>query len=409
MGNINVNDFNACQDGSFSRSSRPAARFAFRQSGFPASRPPGLPAFRLAAFLMAGLGLLAACSGKAPAAAPAGSGKPAMAVETAAVHAQDVTLAVDVVGTLDPKYSADIKSEINGLVSEVDVAEWVHVTKGQPLAKLDTRELEADIQGARAAVLQAQVGSTRAQREWERAQKLKEAGLLTQQGLDDAASAREAAEASVSAAKAQLSYAETRLAKCVIRAPMDGVIARRGVSAGSRVENMGGSPMFTIVDNRLFDLTVTVPSSRIEEVRVGQPLSFTTDALAGRTFEGHVAFINPSAEGTSRAVKVVAEVPNPDGALKSGLFVKGRIITSVRAAVLQVSRAALLSWDVAAQTGELFIIEGGVAHRRTIRTGAAFDDSIEVTEGLKAGDVVATRGAFNLQDGDTVSAVKPGA
>ena len=210
------------------------------------------------------------------------------------------------------------------------------------------------------------------------------------------------------AAKAQLSYAETRLAKCVIRAPMDGVIAHRGVSAGSRVENMGGDPMFTIVDNRLFDLTVTVPSSRIQEVKVGQPLSFTTDALSGRTFEGKVAFINPSAEGTSRAVKVVAEVPNPDGALKSGLFVKGRIITSVRSAVLQVPRAALLSWDVAAQTGDLFIIEGTLAHRRTIHTGAAFDDSIEVTQGLKAGALVATRGAFNLQDGDAVTVIKEG-
>ena len=401
MGNINVNDFSACQDGSYSRSSRPAARFAVW--------PSGLPAFRLAAFLAAGLGLLAACSGKpAAAAASSGGGKGAMAVETAAVRTQDVTLAVDVVGTLDPKYSADIKSEINGIVSEVDVAEWVHVTKGQPLAKIDARELEAEIEGARAAVLQAEVGVTRAQREWERAQKLKEAGLLTQQGLDDARSAREAAEASVSAVKAQLSYAETRLAKCVIRAPMDGVIARRGVSAGSRVENMGGDPMFTIVDNRLFDLTVTVPSSRIQDVRVGQPLSFITDALAGRAFEGHVAFINPSAEGTSRAVKVVAEVPNPDGALKSGLFVKGRIITSVRSAVLQVPRAALLSSDVAAKTAELFIIEGSTAHRRTIHTGAAFDDSIEVTQGLKAGDLVATRGAFNLQDGDTVTVVKEG-
>ena len=68
---------------------------------------------------------------------------------------------------------------------------------------------------------------------------------------------------------------------------MDGVVALRGVSVGDRVENMGGnSPMFRIVDNRVLDLTVSVPSSRLASVRVGQTLEFTTETLPGRTFTG---------------------------------------------------------------------------------------------------------------------------
>ena len=76
---------------------------------------------------------------------------------------------------------------------------------------------------------------------------------------------------------------------------MDGVVAFRGVNVGDRVENMGGNePLFRIVDNRLLDLTVSVPSSRLADVRVGQAIEFSTDALPGRTFTGKVMFINPA-------------------------------------------------------------------------------------------------------------------
>jgi len=356
---------------------------------------------------IASLGLLAACAGKPGAAAEKGA-KPPVAVETAAVTTADLDETVAVVGTLSPKFSAGVKSELTAVVAEVYVAEWVRVKKGTPLARLDTREEEAALEGYKAAVLQAEVAETRALREFERAEKLKTAGLLTQQGLDDAQSAHEAAQATTQAARAQLKAAETRLAKAVLRAPMDGIVSFRGVSAGDRVENMGGDPAFTIMDTSVFDLTFTVPSTRIEAVKVGRPVRFTTDALPGRTFEGSVAFINPAADPASRAVRVVAQVPNPDGALKAGFFVKGTIITGHRSGVVLVPTAAFLSWDVEGRKADLFVLDGPTAHRRTIRTGTAFDDSVEVVEGLKNGEVVATRGTFNLQDGDPVSVIRTG-
>jgi RND family efflux transporter MFP subunit len=356
---------------------------------------------------IAGLSLLSACSGKPGTASDKGA-KPAVAVVAVAVTAADLDETVAVVGTLAPKFAADVKSEMTAVVAEVYVAEWVRVKKGTPLARLDTREEEATLEGYKAAVLQAEVAETRALREFERAGKLKEAGLLTQQGLDDAKSAHQAAQATTQAARAQLNAAEARLAKAVLRAPMDGVVSYRGVSAGDRVENMGDGIAFTLVDTSVFDLTFTVPSTRIEAVKVGQAVRFTTDALPGRTFEGSVAFINPAADPSNRAVRVVAQVPNPDGALRAGLFVKGTIVTGRRPGVVQVPAAAFLSWDVEAKKAELFVIAGTTARRTAIRTGDTFDGSVEVTEGLKAGDLVATRGAFNLSDGDTVSVTKTG-
>ena len=334
-------------------------------------------------------------------------GRPPVAVDVAMARAADLARSVEVVGQLVPKFSTDIKSEFTALVEEVYVTEWVRVSKGTPLARLDTSEGRTVVEGARAAVLQAQVAESRAQRELERAEKLKEYGLITQQALDDARSAREAAAATTAVAKSQLDLAETRLAKAIIRAPMDGVVAMRGVNPGDRVENMGGGPMFTVVDNRVLQVTVSVPSSRLSELRVGQPLEFTTEGVPGRSFTGAVMFINPTVDSASRSVRLTADVRNDDGSLRGGLFVKGRVLTGNRGAVLQVPREALLSWDVERGTGEVFVVVSGVAERRTVKTGQTAGDAIEVVEGLAAGDAVVTRGAFNLRGGDAVAVSNP--
>ena len=93
----------------------------------------------------------------------------------------------------------------------------------------------------------------------------------------------EAAQAAVTVASAQVRTAESHMAKSDILSPMDGVVAMRGVSVGDRVENMGsGAPMFRIVDNRLMDLTMSVPSSDLARVRVGQAIEVSPDTDPSR-------------------------------------------------------------------------------------------------------------------------------
>jgi RND family efflux transporter MFP subunit len=354
---------------------------------------------------VAGLGFLAAGCSTPGEGREAQSGKPAVAVEVSSAATAELVDGIEVVGSLAPKFAADIKSEFTAVVREVYVTEWIKVTKGQPLAQLDTRESTLTVEAAKAAVMQAEVAQTRAERELERTVKLKEYGLATQQNLDDARSARDAAAAVTASARAALGGAETRLAKALIRAPIDGVVALRAVSPGDRVESMGGGPMFRIVDNRLLDLTVAVPSSRSSVLRVGQTLEFSADAVPGRTFRGTVRYINPTVSEGDRSVRIVAEVPNDDGALRGGVFVKGRVLTGTRSAVLQIPRAALLSWDVERHIGDVFVVNGDVAERRSVRTGQTTADSVEVTEGLAPGDRVVTRGGFNLRPGDRVQVV----
>jgi RND family efflux transporter MFP subunit len=361
-------------------------------------------------FLLLFLVLPAACGDSGAKEEKSRSGRPAVPVEASKVTMTDLKETVDVVGTLAPKFSAEIKSELDAVVAEVYVAEWVEVKKGTPLAKLDVREEEATLDALRASVLQAEVAETRTLREMERAQKLKEHGLVTQQNLDDTRTARDAAEAATRAARAQLKAAETKLSKSLIRAPMDGVISFRGVSVGSRVERMGSAdPMFCIVQNRVLDLTVSVPSVKMASVKVGQPIVFSVDSFPDKKFTGNVMFINPALDTLNRTIKLVAEVKNETGLLRGGLFVKGQIITGIREGILLIPRSALLNWELSKNSAEVFVVKGDQGELRRVQTGVTSGDSVEIASGLTTGDLVITRGAFSLRNGDRIRVTSQGA
>lgn len=346
------------------------------------------------------------------------TGRPPVAVDVIRAVKTDFTEGIDVVGSLSPKFSAEIKSEYAGIVTEVYVTEWVKVKKGTSLAKIDAREMEillqkagAAIEMAKANLLQAEVSGNRANREYDRLLKLKEVGLVTQQNIDDGLTEKEAAAARIAAARAQLKVAEedlqhtqTRLSKTLIRSPIDGVVSFRGVNVGDLVGEMGSPKiMFRIIDTRTLDLTVTVPSTEMSRLHVGQSLTFSTDALPEQKFTAKVMFINPVVNDSDRSIKVTAEVENVSEQLKGGLYVKGRIITGKRTDIIRVPRVALLSWDVPGKKGDLFVVNGEIANRRTVQTGIVMGDFIEVTSGLTLGEPVVVRGGFNLKDGDRVS------
>lgn len=360
---------------------------------------------------------LAACSRKSEGKGGAAVRKPPVAVETAVAGGAELVEGIEVTGCLDPKFYADVKTQIPGLVKQVCVTEWVRVKRGQTLARIDLAEnealakrAEAAIESARANLAQTEVATTRAEREMARTMKLKEAGLATQQSVDDARSEVSAAAARVAAARAQIRVAEeelrqvrARLAKGVVVSPIDGVVALREVNVGDLTSDASTArPIFRIVDNRLLNLTVTIPSADSARVKVGQPLEFTVDSLPGKSFTGRVMFINPELSAADRSLRVIAEVRNVPEQLKGGLFAKGRVVTGKRSGVLQLPRSALSAWDTAAGKAGVFVVEGDTARLRQVATGLSAGDLVEIAAGLKAGETYVTRGGFNLKDGDRV-------
>lgn len=347
--------------------------------------------------------------------------RPPLAVEVAVLAPARLVEGIRVTGTLAPKEQAEVKTEIVGLVREVYVTEWVWVEKGTPLARIEMAETEASVRRAKAALAlarsvlaEAEVAAARAERESNRARQLREAGLATQQSVDDAESEQAAARARVEAARAQVeaareegTQAESRLTKGLIRAPLTGTVARRAVNVGDLASDAAAAkPIFTIVDNRRLDLTVTIAAPDQAKLRLGQPLTFSTEARPGEEFAGRVEHINPLLDTAERAVKVVATVENADLRLKGGMFVSGQIINGQRDAVLQVPRSSLLGWQMGQDKAGLFVVEGETARRREVTTGAVEGDLVEIVSGAQAGERYVVRGGFTLQDGDPVAVVK---
>jgi len=279
------------------------------------------------------LASLAACDRSGTKKTAGDVSKPPVAVELQAAAVSSVSDGIEVTGSLEPKFSADVKTQIPGLVRQVMVSEWVHVKKGQSLLRIDVSETEAQVQRAEAGVVsaranlaEAQVASNRTERELARTLKLKVSGLATQQAVDDARSETEAAKARAGVAAAQIHVAEEELRQGVARrgkgmvvAPIDGIVALRDVNVGDLASDAAAAkPVFRIVDNRLLNLTVTVSSVDSGRVKVGQPLQFSVDSHPGRKFTGKVMYINPELSSADRSLKVIAEVQNVPETLKGG-------------------------------------------------------------------------------------------
>ena len=204
--------------------------------------------------------------------------------------------------------------------------------------------------------------------------------------------------------------AEARLAKSLLAAPMDGVVALRARQR-RRPRREHGRQRAAVPHRRQ-------PAARPDGVgavvaprrpcKVGQPLEFTTDALPGRTFTGKVMFINPAIDEASRSAKVVAEVPNPDGALKGGVVREGahRRGEPARRAAGAARGAAQLERRAADRRG---VRRRAATRPRSapVKTGAGERrDASRCVSGLQAGDQVVTRGGFALRPGDRVAVAK---
>ncbi len=338
-----------------------------------------------------------------------------VAVDVAMPVRATVKRTIEVYGSLSPKTATTVKSELVGKVSLMHVKEWDPVKPGQVLLEMDPTDFHLEVNRnlsglkmAKAQLLQAQVDLNRARREWDRSQKLKAGGLITGQELDERRTALESSEARVSLANAQVSQAEAQLAesrrhltKTSIVAPIEGIISERKVDVGDFLDK--GTLLFTLVDNRLLDLTANVPATDLPLVAEGQTLTFLVDGIPDRTFTGCVKRINPTVNANDRTGRILAEVPNREGELRGGLYARGRVLVQEKPDALVIDKAALSNWNLDHGTATVLVVSpDGMVHARRVRTGIGLDNAVEVVDGLAETERVIIRGGFNVREGDRV-------
>ena len=368
--------------------------------------------------------------------AQAASAPAPVAVDAAKVEIRELQRSVDAVGTLDPNEEVTVSNQVEGTVEKLFVDLGDAVRAGQVIAQLDTRELELNVHQQEAALQQelARVGLTDADASFDeastsqvrqaeatfadakirldRTKKLAESGVIAQQQLDaqqaqydvaDAAlrSSRETVRnirASIAARKASLALAQKKLADAKVTAPLAGFIKDRPASAGQFLK--ANSPVATIVQNSPLKLHAAVPENAVADVRAGRPVVFHVDAFPERTFEGKITRISPSVDQQSRTLKLEALVNNSDGALKPGFFARVTIETGRKDKALIVPAESLTT---VSGIEKVFVIDSGKIAERIVRSGARAGNGIEILEGLKDGELVATSNLGTLQQGREVS------
>jgi RND family efflux transporter MFP subunit len=143
-----------------------------------------------------------------------------------------------------------------------------------------------------------------------------------------------------------------------------------------------------------------VPERFAGFLELGQSIRVTVDPYPGRVFEGKITRINPTSETANRSITIEALVPNPEGLLRPGFFAKGDLVYDQHGDVVVVPEKSLTTF---AGVTKLFVITGGKAEERVVRTGIAVDDRREIADGVKQGEQVAITNLDKLEQGAPVT------
>jgi membrane fusion protein, multidrug efflux system len=354
--------------------------------------------------------LLAACAGGRTAETGASRG---LAVRTAVVEKRDLPEDVVLTGTLRPRAQVQVVAEVQARLMRVLRDEGSRVEKGETLAVLDDTDYRLANDRARAALAVAEANRAHAQVEKERADNLLKTGGITDRDHLSAQVALQVGEASLAQAKAETAIAGQQLARTQVRAPFAGRVAKRFPDPGSMLA--AGTPLFTLVDDSVFEFEAQVASRDLAKVRLGVPVKLSIDALPDARIEGRVARVEPLVDERSRSFQAVVEVPGRPG-LVGGLFGRASVRVGEVAGALVVPPAALVREGSDPNSATAFVVRQGKAEKVTVALGVEAPDGIQVTSGLAAGDVVvldpptalASGAAVDVQNGGRAAA-KPAA
>lgn len=345
---------------------------------------------------------------------------------------------VEVVGSFAADEEVVVSAQAAGELSQLNVDFGSYVSQGQIIATIDQRDAKLKVEQAEAALKQtlarlgmkegaafdpghnADVRVAKSQLDWakmdmDRAAKLIENGDIPRSSYDEKLTAYNLAQARHQAAldsvnqqlavveqqKAALALAKKAVTDTVVRSPISGAVKEKHASRGAYLPVNG--KIVTLVKINPLRLRADIPESSAAAVRTGQTINVTVDAFPNRKFTGRIVRIGPSLDEKTRALTVEAEVANSGNLLRPGMFAKSQLITSANAPAVMVPQRAIVT---AAGLSKVFVIENDRAVERIVKTGATDGDLIEIAEGVKSGEAVATTNQDKLQTGTVVNGSK---
>jgi len=310
-------------------------------------------------------------------------------VEIVTVARGTLARTTTVAGQLEPLRSVGVNAQLSGALLSVAVEEGNFVREGQPLARIDARELEAQVKSAEAALELAQSSAKRSDELWRQR-------IIT-------APEYERDRASLASAQATLDQLRTRLGYAVIRAPISGVVTEKRLEAGDIVSPQ--TRLFSVADISTLVSRVMVSELEVPLLRPGAVVDVTVDALGGTRVPGRIRRVFPAADSTTRLVPVeVALTGSSLNQLRPGYTIRATFRLGARDDALLIPTRAVMG---PAGARSVVVVRQGKGERRGVRVGPDIDGQTEVLEGLALGDTVVVAGQALLRDGAAVRVVPP--
>jgi membrane fusion protein (multidrug efflux system) len=346
-----------------------------------AGRPPGAPGVPGGAGGPGGPGGPGGGAGRGPGGGPPGGGMPVPIVSQPA-HREPISRELKALGTARANEAVEVVAKTSNLVTAIKFRDGERVAARAVLVELDSVQARADLAVATAAL-------TESESQYRRARELLPTQALSKSQFDQIEATRNANAARVDAARA-------RLEDTYIRAPFAGRVGLRRVSVGSLVGP--GTVITTLDDTSVMKVDFTVPENLLTALRPGLVLQVESAAYSDKRFAGRVASLDSRVDATSRAVTVRADVPNPDGLLKPGMFLNVSLQRDQRSAIVLPEESL-----VPEQSRQfVFVVEGGRAKKREVHIGERRPGSVEILDGLQVGERVIVEGTVTARDGAAV-------
>ena len=386
--------------------------------------------------------LVVGCSREKSGAVPANAapGERKIALTVAHAEGREVRRAVQIVGTLMAEEEVTLANDVPATVARILVDMGDRVQKDQILLKLDEREARLEVERSAANLQAAREALSRARQVLEasganveraqavladarinlkRFQDLLGEGAISASQRDSAqtqydvavASLRSSdaqyesdratiknAEANVEQAVAGLDLARKRLKDTDIVSPITGFVRKRLVNVGETFKEK--TPLLSLVATGALKLQGEVPERFAPQIGGGHPVQVQVEAFPGRTFPGSITRVSPAVDVESRTFTVEASIPNPGGMLKPGFFAKASIITGTERDVPFIPEDAIVTF---AGLVKAYVIADGKAEERRVKPGQRADGWVEILEGVKVGEPVATSNLSQLASGTAVT------
>ena len=307
-----------------------------------------------------------------------------------------------ITGSIQPERRADLRAEVSSVVLQVLKENGDPVKRGDLLVKLDETAIRDSLLSADAGVRAAGQALEQANRQLERLKTLRASGMTSVAAQDEAEVRRNSAQSELSAARSRAAAARQQISRTQVRAPFDGIVSDRKVSAGDTATP--GKELVKVIDPTSMRFEGRVSTDKIALVKVGQPVKFHINGYGSQQFTGVVKRIDPSANNITRQVEVLVGLTGEQPRV-AGLYAEGRIDAESSNALMVPESAIVRAGDKT----YTWRVKGNQLAKVDVQVGMRDQRSgnLEIKSGLAAGDTVLRSPSSNLKDGQKVELAAP--